>query len=309
MSRCGGVHGHPAGYRFPVSRRGWILFASLGLIWGLPYLLIKVGVTSLSTPMVVFGRLAIGAAILLPIAILTRQVGRLRGHWRWVVTFALVEMTFTWWALTWAEQRISSSLAGLFIATVPLVTALMARRFGLDDRLTGTRLVGLGVGFAGVAALVGLDVSGGDLLSVAALVITVIGYALGPIIVDRKLQQVPSLAVIAVSLGINAVIYAPFAWVTRPTAPVPATAWAAVVLLGVLCTAVAFIIFFALIAEVGPSRTTLITYVNPAVAVVLGIVILDEPFTLGIAVGFPLVLLGSWLATRRAPAIESEPHP
>lgn len=291
-----------------MSRRGWILFASLGLIWGLPYLLIKVGVTSLSTPMVVFGRLAIGAAILLPIAIATRQLGRLAGHWKWVIAFAVVEMTFTWWALTWAEERISSSLAGLFIATVPLVTALLARRLGMDDRLTGTRLVGLAVGFLGVGALVGLDVSGGDLISVAALIITVIGYSVGPIIVDRRLQGVPSLAVIAVSLTLNAVIYAPFAWFTRPTEPVPASAWAAVLLLGALCTAAAFLIFFALIAEVGPSRTTLITYVNPAVAVVLGIAVLGEPFTLGIAIGFPLVLLGSWLATRRAPAIESEPH-
>jgi drug/metabolite transporter (DMT)-like permease len=291
-----------------VSRRGWILFASLGLIWGLPYLLIKVGVTSLSTPMVVFSRLAIAAIILMPIAIGTRQLGQLRGHMRWVIAFALVEMTFTWWALTWAEERISSSLAGLFIATVPLTTALIARRLGMDDRLTGTRLVGMGIGFVGVGALVGLDVTGGDLLAIAALVVTVLGYSIGPLIVDRRLQGVPSLAVIAVSLTINAVIYAPFAWVTRPTEPVPASAWLAVILLGALCTAAAFIIFFALIAEVGPSRTTLITYVNPAVAVVLGIVILDEPFTLGIAIGFPLVLLGSWLATRRSPAIESEPH-
>lgn len=282
---------------------------SLGLIWGIPYLLIKIGVEYLSTPMVVFGRLFIGAAILLPIALATRQVRLLRGHWRWVVAFAVVEMTFTWWALTWAEERISSSLAGLFIATVPIVTALIARRAGLDDRLTGTRLIGMAVGFAGVAALVGLDVSGTDLLAIAALVVTVVGYAVGPIIVDKRLSDVPALAVIAVSLTINAVIYAPFAWLTRPTEPVPASAWWAVAALGAVCTALAFLIFFALIAEVGPSRTTLITYVNPAVAVVLGIAILGEPITLGIALGFPLVLLGSYLATRRAPALESEPHP
>ena len=291
-----------------MSRRGWILFASLGVIWGLPYLLIKVGVESLSTPMVVFGRLAIGALVLLPVAAATRQLGSLRGHWRWVLAFAVVEMTFTWWALTWAEERISSSLAGLFIATVPLVTALLAAYVGLDDRLTGTRLAGMGIGFLGVGALVGLDVSGSDLIAVAALVITVVGYSVGPIIVDRRLQDVPSLPVIAVSLTINAVIYAPFAWLTRPTGPVPTTAWAAVALLGVLCTAIAFLIFFALIAEVGPSRTTLITYVNPAVAVLLGILVLGEPLTLGLAIGFPLVLLGSWLATRKGPTVESEPH-
>jgi drug/metabolite transporter (DMT)-like permease len=291
-----------------VSRRGWILFASLGVIWGIPYLLIKIGVEYLSTPMVVFCRLAIGAAILLPIAFATGQIKQLRGHWRWVLAFAMVEMTFTWWALTWAEERISSSLAGLFIATVPLVTAIIARQMGLDDRLTGTRLWGLAIGFIGVGALVGLDVQGGDLLSVAALLVTVLGYSIGPIIVDKRLTGVPSLSVIAASLTINAVIYAPFAWVTRPTAPVPASAWWAVVFLGAVCTAAAFLIFFALIAEVGPSRTTLITYLNPAVAVVLGIVVLNEPLTLGITIGFPLVLIGSYLATRHADPIESEPH-
>ncbi len=291
-----------------MSRRGWVLFISLGLIWGLPYLLIKVGVESLSPFVVVFARVVIGAAIMLPIALIKGQLRRLEGHWRWVVIFAIVEMTFTFLALTWAEQRISSSLAALLIATVPLTAAIIARIIGLDSRLSGPRLVGLGVGFAGVAALVGLDVSGGDFLSVAALSITVLGYALGPIIVDRKLSDAPSLAVIAASLAINTVIYAPLAWLTWPTEPVPATAWWSIVILGALCTAGAFIIFFALIAEVGPARTTVITYVNPAVAVVLGVLVLREPLTPGIMIGFPLVLAGSFLATRRAPALESEPH-
>ncbi len=285
-----------------------MLFISLGLIWGLPYLLIKVGVESLSPFVVVFARVVIGAAIMLPIALIKGQLRRLEGHWRWVVIFAIVEVTFTFLALTWAEQRISSSLAALLIATVPLTAAIIARIIGLDSRLSGPRLVGLGVGFAGVAALVGLDVSGGDFLSVAALSITVLGYALGPIIVDRKLSDAPSLAVIAASLAINTVIYAPLAWLTWPTEPVPATAWWSIVILGALCTAGAFIIFFALIAEVGPARTTVITYVNPAVAVVLGVLVLREPLTPGIMIGFPLVLAGSFLATRRAPALESEPH-
>ncbi len=291
-----------------VSKRGWILFVSMGVIWGLPYLLIKVSVTYLSAPMVVFGRLAIAAAILMPIALFSGQLRRLSGYWRWVFAFALVEMTFTWWALTWAEQRITSSLTGLFIATVPLVTALMARSLGMDDRLTGSRLAGLALGFVGVAALVGLDIGGGELLAIAALVVTVVGYSMGPIIIDRKLKDVPALGVIAASLTINVIIYAPFAWLTRPTEAVPANAIWAVVILGAVCTALAFLGFFALIAEVGPSRTTLITYINPAVAVILGISILGEPVTLGIAIGFPLVLAGSWLATRRGPTLEAEPH-
>lgn len=281
----------------------------MGFIWGLPYLLIKVGVEYLSPFVIIFLRVSLAAALLVPIVMLRKEFGKLRGHWHWVIAFALVEMTFTFLALTWAEQRISSSLAGLMIAAVPLVAAVIAWRIGLDDRLEGTRLAGLGIGILGVAALVGFDVTGGTWLSIAALGITILGYAIGPIIVDRRLSDVPSLAVIAAALLINAVIYAPFALITRPTEPVPLNAWLAVIVLGVVCTALAFIGFFALIAEVGPARTTVITYINPIVAVVLGVVVLSEPITIGIMIGFPLVLLGSWLATRRAPVVESEPHP
>lgn len=281
----------------------------MGLIWGLPYLLIKVGVESMSPFVVIFVRVGLAAAVLLPIALLRGQITKLAGHWRWVIAFALVEMTFTFLALTWAEERISSSLAGLLIAAVPLVAAVMAWRLGMDDQLRGMRLIGLGVGILGVGALVGLDVTGGTWLSIAAVGITVVGYALGPIIVARHLSTVPSLGVIAMALVINTAIYAPFAALTWPSQPVPAMAWWAVIALGLVCTALAFILFFALIAEVGPARTTVITYINPAVAVVLGVVVLSEPITWGIALGFPLVLLGSWLATRRGPVVEQEPHP
>lgn len=292
-----------------MSRRGLILFAALGLVWGLPYLLIKIAVEDLSIPMVVFGRLFFAALVLLPIVLARRQLGSLRGHMRWVLVFAFVEMTITWWCLTYAETHLTSSLTGLLIATVPLVTAVFAKFAGVDDRLTGRRLLGLAIGFVGVAAIVGLDISGGQWLAMLALAITAVGYALGPIVIDKKLSDVPSLPVIAVSISVNALVYAPFAWAQRPTQPVPMSTWLAVLLLGLVCTALAFILFFALIAEVGPSRTTLITYINPAVAVVLGVLILSEPITWGILIGFPLVLIGSWLATRRGPALESEPHP
>ena len=150
--------------------------------------------------------------------------------------------------------------------------------------------------------------TGSSWLSVAAVGITVLGYSLGPIIVEKRLHDIPSLPVIAASLAINTVIYAPFAWAARPTEAVPGTAWASMAVLGVLCTAMAFVFLFALIAEVGAPRAQVITYVNPAVAVVLGVVVLSEPITLGIVIGFPLVLAGSWLATRGGPAIEAEPH-
>lgn len=289
--------------------RGWFLLIALGVIWGIPYLFIKIAVETFSPGTLVFLRVALAGVILLPIVIARGQLRSLRGHWRWVVAFALVEMAFTWTALNWAEQRITSSLAALLIALVPLVTAIMARFVGLDDRLTGSRIIGLIIGFIGVGVLVGFDLTGGDIPALGAMIIVVLGYALGPIIVDRKLGELPSLAVIAAAMLVNTIIFAPIAVVTWPAAPIPVSAWMSVLILGAICSALAFIVFFALIAEVGPSRTTLITYINPVVAVFLGIVVLAEPLTLGMVAALPLILLGSWLATRRAPALESEPHP
>lgn len=293
-----------------MSRRGLLLFLSLGLIWGMPYLLIKVAVETVDPMFVVFVRVALGALVLLPIVLRNGQWRVLRGHWPWVTAFALTEITFTFFALTWAEQSITSSLAALLIASVPIVGAVLAAWFGLDAHWSRRRGIGLATGFLGVAALVGFDVEGSSWLAVAAVGVTVLGYALGPVIVEKRLQRVPSLPVIAASLGINAILYAPLAWLTRPTGDVPAEAWASMVVLGILCTAVAFVVFFALIGEVGAPRAQVITYINPAVAVVLGVVVLAEPITLGIVIGFPLVLLGSWLATRGGnAAVEAEPHP
>jgi len=290
-----------------MSRRGLILFLSLGLIWGLPYLLIKVSVEYLSPEVIIFLRVFLAAIILLPIAIKRGYLRELNGHWKWVLIFAIIEIAFPFGALTFAEVKLSSSMTGLMIAAVPIVAAIIAWRLGIDERITGIRVVGLGVGILGVAALVGLDVTGAELLSAALLIIAVIGYALGPIIVSQKLSEVPALAAIAMAMVINSVIYAPFAFIHRPTQSVPVNVWLAVAVLGVVCTALAFILFFSLVAEVGPSRTTVITYINPAVAVILGVVVLSEPITLGLIIGFPLILLGSYLATRKAPTFESEP--
>jgi drug/metabolite transporter (DMT)-like permease len=198
-------------------------------------------------------------------------------------------------------------MAGLLIAAVPIVSAIFAWRLGIDDRITGNRVLGLAIGIVGVASLVGLDVTGSELISVALIAITVVGYALGPIIVSQKLSQAPALAVIAMAMVINSVIYAPFAFISRPTESVPMNVWLSVAVLGAVCTALTFILFFSLVAEVGPARTTVITYINPAVAVILGILVLSEPITLGLIIGFPLILLGSFLATRKGPAFESEP--
>jgi len=290
-----------------MSRRGVILFMALGIIWGLPYLLIKVSVEYLSPEVVVFLRVFLAAIILLPVVIKRGYLRELKGHWKWVFVFAIVEITFPIGALTYAEITLSSSMSGLLVAAVPIVSAIFAWRLGIDDRITGNRVLGLSIGITGVAALVGLDITGSELISVSLLIITVVGYALGPIIVSQKLSQVPALAAVAMAMVINSVIYAPLALINRPTESVPVNVWLAVAVLGTVCTALAFTLFFALVAEVGPARTTVITYINPAVAVILGILVLSEPITMGLLIGFPLILIGSFLATRKGPVFESEP--
>ena len=293
-----------------MTARGWLLFALLSVLWGIPYLFIKIAVETLSPGMVVWVRVALGALILLPIVLARGDIKRLsRTDWVWIVVFAVVEIALPFGALTYAEIRLSSSTTAILIAAVPIVAAVIGWRIGIDDRVTKVRAVGLAIGVVGVVTLVGIDIRGDDLLSVAALSITIIGYALGPIIVAVKLSKAPALTVITMALLINAFLYAPLAWLTRPTGTVPAEAWWSVVALGIFCTALAFITFFALIAEAGPSRTTVITFIAPAVALALGVAILSEPITWGIVVGFPLVVAGSYLATRQAPAIEAEPHP
>ncbi len=290
-----------------MSRRGVILFLSLGLIWGLPYLLIKVSVEYLSPEVIIFLRVFLAAIIMMPVVIKRGYLRQLKGYWKWVFVFAIVEIAFPFGALTFAEIKLSSSMTGLLIAAVPIVSAVFAWRLGIDDRITGNRVLGLAIGVLGVGALVGFDVSGSELFSAALLIITVIGYALGPIIVSQKLSAAPALAAIAMAMVINSVIYAPLAFISRPTESVPANVWLSVAVLGAVCTALAFILFFSLVAEVGPARTTVITYINPAVAVVLGVLVLSEPITLGLVIGFPLILIGSFLATRKGPAFESEP--
>jgi drug/metabolite transporter (DMT)-like permease len=285
-----------------VTRRGWVLFAAMSVIWGIPYLLIKVVVGEMSPITLVFLRTGLATAIVLPLALAR---GRLRGvipHWRPILVYTFVEVAAPWVLLSHAETRLSSSLAGLLVAGVPLVTAVITRLSGSDDRLDARRVLGLVIGFFGVAVLVGLDVAADDLVAVGELGLVVVGYSAGAMLISRRLADVSAEGVIVASLALTALAYAPFALTRLPSAPLPVNALVALGLLAVICTALAFRVFFALIAEVGASRATVITYFNPAVALILGVALLGEPFTVGIAVGFALILIGSLLATRRVPA-------
>jgi drug/metabolite transporter (DMT)-like permease len=284
-----------------MSRRGWMLFVAMSVIWGIPYLLIKVAVGELSPVMVVFGRCVIGAALLLPWTIAHGQLRPALRYWRPLLLFTVLEMTGPWLLLSYAETRLSSSLTGLLVATVPFVAAVAARVAGDEDRLTAVRVVGMAVGVIGIGVLLGLDVSGAQLGPLIAVGLTVIGYGTAPVIASHQLGAVPGVAASSIALTVTAVVYAPFA-IPRldEVGSASSSALLSVLALGVVCTAIALAVFFALIREVGPQRALVITFVNPAVAVVLGVLLLDEPFTLGLAIGLPLVLLGCVLATRRS---------
>jgi drug/metabolite transporter (DMT)-like permease len=288
-----------------MSKRGWILFISLGLLWGMPYLLIRIAVVELDPLIVAVGRTLIGSLLLLPLALHRNALAPAFRKWKWLLAFTLIEISIPWVLLGHAETRLNSSTAGLLIAVVPLFAAIIVTRLG-HERLEPRRIVGLVVGFAGVALLVGLDIHFSDFLAVAATIVVSLCYAIGPIIIDRKLGDVPAMGVITASLIVATLIYAPLVPFLWPQQGVSAQSIGSVVGLGVLCTAVAFIVFFALIAEVGPARATVITYVNPAVAIVLGALVLQEPLTVGMAIGFPLVIIGSILGTARGgPAAHS----
>jgi len=281
-----------------VSRRGWVLFATMSVIWGIPYLLIKVAVAGVPVPVLVLARVAIGAALLLPLAMRRGQLRVLLPYWRWLAVFAVVEIVSPWFLLSEAERRLSSSMSGLLIASVPIIGALLAWLTGDTERLTLIRWTGLLGGLAGVALLVGPGAAGGDAWSIGEVLLVGLCYATGPLIASRKLTGAPPIGMTAACLGLAAVICAPAAALTWPDALPSAKVLGALLALAVLCTAVAFLLFFALIAEVGPARATVITYVNPAVAVALGVAILGEQFTPLMAGAFALILGGSVLATR-----------
>ncbi|MEP6562896.1 MAG: DMT family transporter [Nakamurella sp.] len=280
-----------------MSRRGWLLFAALSVIWGIPYLLIKLAVADVDPLIVVFGRTLIAGVLLLPVALYRRALVPVFRRWKWLLLYTVIEMSGPWLLLGHAETTLNSSTAGLLLAVVPMIAAVILAATG-HDRFDARRILGLLIGFAGVALLVGLDIKLDDLTAVGAVMLVAVGYAIGPIIINRRLADLPPIGVITASLIVATVLYAPFSvwlWPARISAP---AAWS-IVGLAVICTAVAFLVFFALIAEAGPARSTVITYINPAVAITLGVLLLGEPFTMGMAIGFPLVIIGSILATAR----------
>ena len=288
-----------------MTRRGLVLFALMSVIWGIPYLFIRVAVAEITPATLVLARTAIAAAILLPIALARVDLRPVLARWRWVVAFAAVEIAIPWVALGSAEQHLSSSLTGLLIAGVPLVGTTLALATGGADRLSRAGLLGLLIGLVGVAAIVGGDYATSDPTALFQIAIVVVGYAVGPAILARRLGGLPTVGVMALSLALCAVVYVPIAAGQLPSALPSTNVIASIAILAVVCTAAAFLVFAALIDEIGPVRATVITYVNPAVAAVLGVLVLHENFSVAMGIGFALVILGSTLATRPARVVQS----
>jgi drug/metabolite transporter (DMT)-like permease len=285
-----------------MSARAWTAFAAVSTLWGIPYLFIKIAVDDGMPPVfLAWARVTMAAVVLLA---LSHRAGVLassltRERLKWLGCYAVVEIVIPFPLIGFGEQRVSSSLAAILIAAVPMIVALLAIRFDPAERATGRRAVGLAIGFAGVIALVGLDVSGssGELVGALAILLAAVGYAAGPMMLNRHLGDLDPRALMAVALTFAALLLTPVALLKPPAATPSTDAIVAVVVLGLFCTAAAFVLFGALISEVGPGRATVITYVSPIIAVALGVTVLSERPGAGAVAGLLLILAGSWLST------------
>lgn len=285
-----------------MSRRAYFHFAVSGLFWGIPYLLMKVAVEDIPPAVIVCGRVLIGAAILIPIAIHQKVLMDAIRGWRYVLPYAIFEMMIPWILITNAEKKISSGLAGLLIATVPIWSTIFASMSGDKSVWHSKRLAGILVGFVGLIGLVGYEsiFGGSDLLSIAMMQVTAMSYSFAVNMISVKLPDVSGIAINGLSMVFTSIVYLPFMINQWPAAEtVSAEAALSLIALGFFCTALAFISYFIVMKEIGPARASIVTYVNTAVAVVLGVLILSEPLTIGIIIGLPLVMIGSFLASRK----------
>jgi drug/metabolite transporter (DMT)-like permease len=294
-----------------VSARAWVAFACMSALWGIPYLFIKIAVDDGVPPgFVAWSRVVLAAAILLALAWRAGTLGTLRGKGRWLAAYAFLEISIPFPMIAVGEQHVASSLAAILIAAVPLFIALLAIRFDQTERASGTRLVGLFVGLGGVVALVGIDVAGrtDELLGAGAIVLAALGYAAGPMVFKSRLGELDARATMGGSLAIAALFLTPFALLDPPAAMPSGDALVAIAVLGIFCTAIAFVIFSGLLMEVGAGRAAVITYINPVVAVGLGVLLLGEHPGAGAIAGLLLILAGSWLSTdgRLPPGLRRE---
>lgn len=282
-----------------MTRRAWLLMGLLAALWGASYLFIKVALDDGLHPVfIVFARLALGAAVLVPIALRQRALGALRTHPGAIAFMAIVQVVVPFLLITYGERHIASSLAGILVASAPIFTAVLAARFDADERPRGVAAAGVGLGIFGVVLLFGVDLSGDAKALAGGLMVLLasLGYAVGAMFLKHRLRGVPPVGVAASTLVVGTVLLAPAALFALPDAMPSATAAGSLLLLGAGGTGIAFAIFYTLIAGIGPSRAALVAYIAPGFAVFYGVWLLSEPLTAGAVLGLVLILAGSWIA-------------
>lgn len=284
-----------------MTRRGWGLFALVGALWGVPYLFMKVAVEELSTPLIVFARVLIGALVLIPLAFYMKTLTPALKYWRYILLYAVLEMVIPWSLITSSQRDLSSGVVALLVATVPIWATFFAHYSGDTTAAHRTRIFGIAIGLLGIALIVGIE-SLNDVANIIALfsvLVAAFSYAWAVNMITSKAPDASGIAINGIAMAISTAIFAPFALTNLPKSTPSSDAILATIGLGVLCTAIAFWIFFKVLDEIGPARASLVVYPNTAIAVVLGIILLDEKLTLAIAIGLPLVLVGSYYASRK----------
>ena len=278
-----------------------ILFALLCVFWGIPYFFIKLALVDVPPAGVAWGRITLGALVLLPVAWRRGSLREVMNRKTAILAFAVTELVIPFALIAYAEKALTSSIAGVLIATVPMTIVLLAPMFGVHERLGARRLLGLLVGLIGVVVLLGFDAieTRQQWLAVAALAAAIMGYAVGPLIVQRQLVGVDEIAAVAASLGVASVVLLPFALATLPPAVPAVSSMGYVAVLGLICTAGALLLYFYVIHAAGAARASIVAYVSPAIAALLGVAVLHERFTTVMAAGLGLILVGSALGTAR----------
>jgi len=284
-----------------MSRKGWILFTLVGLLWGVPYLFMKVAVEELSTPMIVFTRLMIGAALLVPLALREGSLKSALKYWRYILLYAVLEMVIPWSLITSSQRDLSSGVVALLVATVPIWATLFAHQTGDSTAAHRVRIFGIIIGLIGITLIVGIESISdfGNIRALLQILVAAASYAWAVNMITRKAPGISGIAINGIAMMISSVIFAPFAIANRPETLPSLEVTLSMLGLGVLCSGIVFWVFFVVLDEIGPARASLVVYPNTAVAVVLGIVILREPITLAILIGLPLVLVGSYFASRK----------
>ncbi len=286
-----------------MNRRALLLVLAVAALWGGSYLLIKVSLDWLSPAGVAFARTAIAALVLLPVALRRGALAPLRSRLGPLVVLAVCQIAAPALLIARAEESIDSSLAGILVSSVPLFIALIALGVDADERSSGGRLLGVLVGFVGVAVLLGLDAGGGDgvLLGGAMVLLASVGYAISALLLKRRFGGVEPVGGLAGAMGIGALVLLPLALLDPTTAAPSAVPVLAVVVLGVVGSGIAFLLYYTLNAEIGPARASVVAYLAPGFSVLYGALLLDESVTVGTLAGLVLILLGSWLAANGLP--------